>query len=118
VGRGRVREFRKEREKWVDFVRFEVWAILKAVANGAGREGVRSVVERTRLSPLTVEKVLNRLVRYRIIEERKEKRWPYRRSFRLTERGEWLLACFDSIGELVKQIREEEVRASPQHPLD
>jgi predicted transcriptional regulator len=114
-----TRNFREERKRWVDFVRFEVWAILKAIANGAGREGVRSVVKRTRLSPLTVEKVLNRLVRYRIIEERKEKRWPYRRSFCLTERGEWLLACFDSIGELVKQIREEEeVRAGPQHPLD
>jgi len=113
-----VRNFREERKNWVDFTRFEVWAVLKAIANGTGREGVRSVVERTRLSPLTVEKVLNKLVRYRIIEERKEKRWPYRRSLRLTERGERLLACFDSIGELVKQIREEEVRAGPQHSLD
>jgi predicted transcriptional regulator len=108
-----MEDLRKERENWIDFARFEVWAILKAIDSGAGQRGVRSVIRMTRLSPLTVEKVLNRLVKYRIIEEKREKRWPWSRSFRLTEKGECLLMCFDSIGELVKQIRAESENPQP-----
>ena len=90
-----------------NLIRFETWAILKAVAFGAGKEGVRFVVKRTGLAPNTVEKVLGLLIRYRIVEEERKKRWPWTRALRLTERGQQLLNRFDSVGELVRQIERE-----------
>jgi len=103
LGRSLKRRMGREREDWIDISNFDVWQILKILQTKGGEAHVRGIAESFKGSWTTCEVYINRLVRWRLVEERREGK---KRILTLTPDGVELLNCLDKIGNIVAKIRE------------
>jgi DNA-binding HxlR family transcriptional regulator len=100
-----MKDFRIEKEMWINLANYEVWSILKLLSTGEKK--VRDFME-AGLSPNVVLKYLNSMIQWGLVNEKWERnnRGIKRRIIFITERGQKLLNCYDAIGEIVKEIRQ------------
>jgi DNA-binding HxlR family transcriptional regulator len=100
-----MKDFRIEKEMWINLANYEVWSILKLLSTGEKK--VRDFME-AGLSPNVVLKYLNSMIQWGLVNEKWERnnRGIKRRIIFITERGQKLLNYYDAIGEIVKEIRQ------------
>jgi predicted transcriptional regulator len=100
-----MKDFKKEKKMWVDFVNFYYWGILKACLK---ERNIRGLISNGFSNPNTLEKYVNRLVSMGLLEERRArvgKSPTPSRFLKTTPLGYELLSAYDKIGEIVKKIR-------------
>jgi predicted transcriptional regulator len=94
-----MKEFKKEKKLWIDFVNFYYWGILKACLK---ERNIRGLMSNGFSNPNTLEKYVNKLVAMGLLEERRVRN---ARVLKTTSLGYELLSAYDKIGEIVKRIR-------------
>lgn len=99
----RVARLDEEKKEWLGIANFNVWLVLKLVEEG--KSHVRGMASVFKGSNTTLERTINNLVRWGFLSENRSKKWPFRRTLSLTERGIKILNLLDKIGEMVKEIR-------------
>lgn len=102
-----LRNFKSEKETWVQLTNFYLWSILKVLEQGS--KYVRELERTTKIHPNTLELWLERMLKWGLVTDRWGKQT--RRYFEITERGKKLLSAYHQIGEIVAEIRSATMKA-------
>ncbi len=89
----RIAHLDEEKKEWLSFTNFNVWAVLKLV-NG-GKRHIREIMSFLKGSTFTLETTVNNLVKWGLLSENREQKWPFKRTLNLTKDGVKMLNLLD-----------------------
>lgn len=102
----RIAHLNEEKKEWLRFTNFNIWSVLKLVSGG--KKHIREMVLFFKGSSSTLEITVNDLIKWGLLSENREQKWPFKRTLSLTKSGMKMLGLLDEIGNMVEEIRRRE----------